>query len=133
MIAPSLFAPPSVADGVIVPRPYQEEALEALDNHLMHEKGNPCVVIPTGGGKSVLMAWAIQNWKSKYPPLRVIILAHRKELVQQNADELAGLWPTGDIGVYAAGLGRRDMEHSILYASIDSVHNKWGEVAPHRQ
>ena len=128
-MTPTLFAPPSVADGVIVPRPYQEEALEALDNHLMHEKGNPCVVIPTGGGKSVLMAWAIQNWKAKYPPLRVIILAHRKELVQQNAEELAGLWPTGDIGVYAAGLGRRDMEHSILYASIDSVHNKWGEFA----
>jgi len=130
MISPSLFAPPSISDGVIVPRPYQEEALEALDNYMMHEEGNPCVVLPTGSGKSVLMAWAIQRWKAGYPPLRVCILAHRKELVQQNSDELIGLWPTGDIGVYAAGLKRRDMDNSILYASIDSIFKKAGEFAP---
>jgi DNA repair protein RadD len=123
----NLFAPPSIRDGHIIPRPYQEEALEALDRHVMHKDNNPCVVIPTGGGKSVLMAWAIQNWKRDYPPFRCIILAHRKELVAQNAAELAGLWPGGDIGIYSAGLGRRDETHSILFASIDSVWRKWGE------
>ena len=126
----NLFAPPSIADGVIVPRPYQEEALEALDNHVRAKDTNPCVVIPTGGGKSVLMAWAIQSWKADYPPFRVCILAHRKELVQQNAEELASLWPGGDIGIYAAGLRKRDMDNSILYASIDSIHKRWGEFPP---
>lgn len=126
----SLFAPPSVKDGVIVPRPYQEEALEALDEHVRTKDNNPCLVIPTGGGKSVLMAWAIQQWKRDYPPFRICILAHRKELVQQNADELLGLWPAGDIGIYSAGLGKRDQEHSILFASIDSIWRKWGEFAP---
>jgi len=116
--------------GVIVPRPYQEEALEALDDYVMHNDDNPCIVIPTGGGKSVLIAWAIQQWKGAYPPFRCCILAHRKELVQQNAEELAGLWPTGDIGVYAAGLNRRDMDNSILFASIDSIYDKWGEFPP---
>ena len=127
---PSLFSPPSVSAGTIVPRPYQEEALDAVDNHVRERDDNPCVVIPTGGGKSVLMAWSIQSWKAAYPPFRCCILAHRKELVQQNAEELASLWPTGDIGIYAAGLNRRDTEHSILYASIDSVYNKWGEFPP---
>lgn len=77
----TLFAPPSVKDGHIVPRPYQEEALEALDSHIRAKESNPCVVIPTGGGKSVLIAWTLQNWKRDYPPFRCIILAHRKELV----------------------------------------------------
>ena len=126
----NLFAPPPISAGHIVPRPYQEEALEALDRHVCAKDTNPCVVIPTGGGKSVMMAWAIQQWKAAYPPFRCIVLAHRKELVQQNADELAGLWPGGDIGVYSAGLRRRDEEHSILFASIDSVHDKWGNFAP---
>ena len=126
----SLFAPPSVKNGVIVPRPYQEEALEALDMHVRTKETNPCVVIPTGGGKSVLMAWAIQQWKADYPAFRCMVLAHRKELVEQNADELLGLWPTGDIGIYAAGLRRRDEEHSIIFASIDSVYDKWGIFAP---
>ena len=109
------------------PRPYQEDALEALHAHVCNKETNPCVVIPTGGGKSVLMAWAIQRWKDDYPPLRVAILAHRKELVAQNSNELAEVWPGADIGIYAAGLKRRDTENSILYASIDSVYKRGGE------
>jgi DNA repair protein RadD len=126
----SLFPPPSIKDGHIIPRPYQEEAREALDIHIRTKETNPCVVIPTGGGKSILIAWTIQEWKRDYPPLRVCILAHRKELVQQNAEELIGIWPTGDIGVYSAGLNRKDEEHSILFASIDSIYKKWGIFAP---
>ena len=126
----NLFAPPELGSGVITPRPYQTEALEALDLHMRTKETNPCVVIPTGGGKSILMAWAIQQWKRDYPPFRVVILAHRKELVDQNAAELAGLWPGGDIGVYSAALRKRDLDCSITFASIDSICNRWGEFAP---
>lgn len=114
----------------IIPRPYQVEALAALDEHMRSKETNPCVVIPTGGGKSILMAWAIQKWKADYPPFRCCILAHRKELVEQNASELHSILPDGDIGIYSAAMKRRDTEHSILYASIDSVYNKWGQFAP---
>jgi DNA repair protein RadD len=76
------------------------------------------------------MALAIQRWKLSHPPLRVCILAHRKELVKQNSDELIGIWPGGDIGIYAAGLRRRNVYHSILYASIDSIWNKSGDFDP---
>lgn len=126
----SLFPPPEMWSGSIVPRPYQIEAHGALDLHMRTKEGNPLVVIPTGGGKSVLMAWSIQGWKIDYPPFRCIILAHRKELVEQNAAELARLWPGGDIGVFAAGLRRYDRDNSITYASIDSVYKKWGEFEP---
>jgi DNA repair protein RadD len=59
-----------------------------------------------------------------------VVVAHRKELVKQNYDELVGLWPAGDIGVYSAGLNRKDEEHSILFASIDSIYDKWGRFPP---
>jgi len=123
----ALFTPPPIDAGTLRPRPYQVEALEALDLHLRTKDTNPCVVIPTGGGKSLLMAWAIQMWKRDYAGFRVCILAHRKELVQQNATELHGLWPGGDIGVYAAGLRSRDTDHSVIFASIDSIYKRWGE------
>lgn len=126
----SLFPVPSLEAAAIQPRPYQLEALEALDAHVATRETNPCVVIPTGGGKSLLIAWSIQKWKHDYPPFRCMILAHRKELVAQNAEELMGLWPGGDIGIYSAGLRRRDVDAAITYASIDSVHNKWGEFPP---
>ncbi len=121
---------PVVSLGALEPRPYQAEALDALDDHMRTKDTNPCVVIPTGGGKSILIAWAIQRWKCDYPPFRVCILAHRKELVQQNAQELIDLWPAGDIGIYSAGLRKRNIDCSITYASIDSVYDKWGHFPP---
>lgn len=110
----------------ITPRPYQVEALAALDAHMRERETNPCVVIPTGGGKSILMAWAIQQWKADYPPFRCCILAHRKELVEQNASELISIWPGIDVGINSAALGQRAVDSSIIYASIDSVYQKWG-------
>ena len=104
--------------------------MTALHEHICTKNTNPCVVIPTAGGKSIIMAWAIQRWKDDHPPLRVCILAHRKELVLQNSGELEDAWPSADIGVYSAGLGKRDMDNSIIYASIDSVFNRGGEFAP---
>lgn len=112
------------------PRPYQTEALDALDRHVRTKDTNPCVVIPTGGGKSALIAWIIERWKGECPWLRTIILAHRKELIEQNAAELRGFLPTADIGIFSAALGRRDYEASILFASIDSVFKRSGEFQP---
>jgi len=108
-------------------RQYQHEAIEAVHAHICTKETNPCVVIPTGGGKSVIMAGMIQKWKVPAPWVRGIILAHRKELVQQNAEKLLGSYPNGDIGVFSAGLGQYDYESSILFASIDSVFRKAGE------
>lgn len=121
---------PPVEASAIPPRPYQLEALDALDEHMRAKETNPCVVLPTGAGKSLVIAWAIQRWKHDHPPFRCMILAHRKELVVQNAEEMRGLWPGGDIGVYAASLRRRDTDHSVIYASIDSVWSRWGEFPP---
>jgi DNA repair protein RadD len=113
----------------MTPRPYQQEALDALDAHLRSGKGTaPCVAIPTGGGKSLLIALAITRWQAKHPGLRVCVLQHRKELVQQNSDEMRGIAPDCDICIYAAGLKRYETNHDILYASIDSIYRKAGEL-----
>ena len=114
----------------MTPRPYQAEALDALDDHLRTKDSNPCVVIPTGGGKSAIIAWAIKRWKEGFPPFRCIILAHRKELVEQNAAELAGFMPGASVGIYSAGLRKRDIDADITYAHIDSVHSRAGEFPP---
>jgi DNA repair protein RadD len=114
----------------MMPRPYQEDALVALHHHVCNKPSNPCVVLPTGAGKSPVMAWAIERWAREYPPLRVVVLAHVKELVAQNADKMHRIWPEADIGIFAAGLGRRQVSHKITFASIDSVYQRWGEFEP---
>ena len=116
---------------MLTPRPYQQEALDTLDKHLRSGKGtSPCIAIPTGGGKSLVIAMAIQRWRANHPGLRVCVLQHRKELVQQNSEEFQGIAPDCAVGIYAAALKRRDTEHNVIYASIDSIYNKSGELEP---
>ncbi len=111
-------------------RQYQIDARMALHNHVCTKKTNPCIVLPTGSGKSVVMANTIQMWKEESPWIRGCILAHRKELVLQNADKLRRSISKSEIGIFSAGLGKRDYESPILFASIDSIYKKSGEFPP---
>jgi DNA repair protein RadD len=108
-------------------RPYQEAARAAVYEHLRTRDDNPCVVIPTGGGKSPLMASmckdAVLLWSG-----RVLILAHVKELLEQNADKLRAVCPELRFGVYSAGLKRRDTEHAVIVAGIQSVYKRACEL-----
>jgi DNA repair protein RadD len=101
-------------------RPYQSDALAACWDYLRHRDGNPALVLPTGAGKSPLMAAiaseAVQQWQG-----RVGIVAHVQELVEQNSAKLRAFWPEAPMGIYAAGLRRRDRFDKILFCQIQSV------------
>ena len=104
-------------------RPYQREAVDALYRHLRERDDNPVVVIPTGGGKTPVMATvcddAVSQWNG-----RVLVLAHVKELLEQTAGTLSRMAPHLDVGIFSAGLGRRDTEHSVIVAGIQSVYKR---------
>jgi DNA repair protein RadD len=105
-------------------RPYQEQALTDLwDWFVKHDK-NALVVLPTGSGKSLVIAEWCRLVFDTDPSACIIVLAHVRELVQQNAAELAGLWPEAPWGVYSAGLGRRDIGAQLMFASIQSIAKK---------
>jgi DNA repair protein RadD len=111
-------------------RPYQVETIEALHSHICNKQTNPCVVLPTGAGKSVVMGAQIGRWHEQAPWVRGCVLAHRKELIEQNAAKLKALYPDLPVGIFSAGLGRKDYDSPILFASIDSIYNKSGEFPP---
>lgn len=103
-------------------RYYQQEALDAIYNYfLTHENGNPIVALPTGTGKSILPAAFIQSIMRQWPNQRFGMITHVKELIQQNADELLNLWPTAPLGIYSAGLKRKDIAHPIIYGGVRSM------------
>ena len=66
-------------------RPYQQAAVDAVYEHLRSKETNPCVVIPCGCGKSLVLAQIAKDSVEKWNG-RVLILAHVKELLEQNAD-----------------------------------------------
>lgn len=104
-------------------RPYQEAAVCAVYQFLRERAGNPCVVIPTGGGKTPVIARithdAVMRWGG-----RVLILAHVKELLQQAVEKLRAVDPALKIGVYSAGLGSRDTREPAIVAGIQSVYKR---------
>lgn len=110
-------------------RPYQEEAVAAIYQHLREREDNPCVVIPTGGGKTPVMATvcrdAVDRWGG-----RVLILAHVKELLEQAHEKICAVDPAlgKRTGIYSAGLRRRDIDYPILVAGIQSVYRRACEL-----
>jgi DNA repair protein RadD len=119
----SLLPPPEAP--AITLRPYQAEAVEAVYDHLRRRDDNPCVVIPTAGGKTPVMASICRDAVSQWDG-RVLILAHVKELLEQAVDKLHAMAPDlwNQIGVYSAGLGSRDTDHPIIVAGIQSVYRR---------
>jgi hypothetical protein len=110
-------------------RPYQREAIEAVYQHLRKRDDNPCVVIPTAGGKTPVMATicrdAVTLWNG-----RVLILAHVKELLEQTAEKLQAICPEVPFGIYSAGLKRRDRNKPVIVAGIQSVYQRACEFDP---
>lgn len=106
-------------------RDYQSEAVNATWAWLCTQAGNPLIVLPTGGGKAILCAQLAKDALGF--GVRVLILAHRKELLEQNADKVARLLPGVDVGIYSAGLKSRDTDHDIVCAGIQSCWKRAGD------
>ncbi|MDP2355131.1 MAG: DEAD/DEAH box helicase [Beijerinckiaceae bacterium] len=109
-------------------RPYQQAAITAIYRYFETENGNPLIVIPTAGGKSLVMAAFIDGALKAWPDQRVLVVTHVRELIAQNHAEMLGLWPEAPAGIYSAGLGRRDARARILFAGIQSIHDKASRI-----
>jgi DNA repair protein RadD len=106
-------------------RDYQQRSIDMLYAWFeRNPEGHPCLVLPTGSGKSWIIAGlcrdALQNW----PETRVLMLTHQKELIQQNAEKMRAVWRNAPLGIYSASLGRRDAGEPITFAGIQSVRDK---------
>jgi len=108
-------------------RPYQQEAINALMQFYSkgHEIAGLCV-LPTASGKTIIFAEFIRQLLFIKPDLRVLLLAHTQEIVQQNEDKLKQVWPSVEVGVYCSGLKRKEIKQ-ITSASRDSIVNDIGD------
>jgi DNA repair protein RadD len=102
-------------------RPYQCQALDELDAYWRAGGGHPLISMATATGKSLVIAWLIRDLMQRCPGLRILVLTHVQELIRQNVDHLLALWPDASLGINCAALSRRDLDHPILFASIQSV------------
>lgn len=112
-------------------RPYQQRAIDQLYEWFTKNDGNPCLVLPTGAGKSHIVAalckQAVQNWKGT----RILMLTHQKELIEQNSEKMRLHWPNAPMGIYSASVGKKQLGEPITFAGIQSIAKK-GHLLGHQ-
>ena len=110
-------------------RDYQREAIDAV-YQVWHDQtmANPLVVAPTGSGKSAILG-AMTADITAHPDSRVIVLTHRAELIEQDADKIRK-FTSEKVGIYSAGLNQRDMRSRIIVAGIASVYKRATRFEP---
>jgi DNA repair protein RadD len=107
-------------------RPYQLGALEGLRIEIRRGKKRLVLVMPTGGGKTLVACAMIQGAIER--GLRVIFIAHRKELIDQTVDKLAQFGITA--GVIMGNDPRRDDYLPVQVCSIQTLARRAPQLPP---
>ncbi|MDD5526836.1 MAG: DEAD/DEAH box helicase family protein, partial [Candidatus Omnitrophica bacterium] len=98
-------------------RPYQEKAVDAAVSFLKKPvRHNAIEVLPTGSGKSLIIANIVANLNAP-----VLVFQPSKEILEQNLSKLEAYGYRG--AVYSASKGRQEVGN-ITFATIGSVVNK---------
>lgn len=105
-------------------RDYQQRAIDQLYKWFESNDGNPCLVLPTGSGKSHIVAALCKDAVKNWPDTRVLMLTHVKELIEQNSEKMRQHWPNAPMGIYSASMNKRQLGEPITFAGIQSVRNK---------
>jgi DNA repair protein RadD len=101
-------------------RPYQRAAIDAAYTWSATNEGNCLLVVPTGGGKSLIMGTMAKE--AVDGGARVLVIAHRKELIEQNwkAMQSAGL-PALSCGLISGQHGKKDRTTPATVGSIQTL------------
>lgn len=103
-------------------RPYQEEAVNAVFNEWQMGRAKTLLVLATGTGKTIIFSTVAKRFVEANPYCRVLVLAHRDELLQQAADKLK--FATGlDADFEKAELTAVNSDKRIVIGSIQTLNN----------
>ncbi|KAK5112259.1 hypothetical protein LTR62_004420 [Meristemomyces frigidus] len=94
-------------------RPYQEEAIQKVLDHLAKNEKRLAISLATGGGKTVIFTDLIDKVPSPMPEAtKTLILAHRHELILQAAEQCRKQYPERNIEI------EMGHDHASGYADI---------------
>lgn len=111
------------------PRDYQSAAVDAMWSALRQRReSKPLAVLPTGAGKSVVLAEFGRRVAEGWSAARILVATHKRELVEQDAEKLTAMLGADRVGVYCAGLKRHDVGRPVTVASIQSIAHRLDEI-----
>lgn len=95
-------------------RDYQQQAVNSVVRFFQKKQEPAVIVLPTGAGKSLVIAELARIAKG-----RVLVLAHVKELVEQNYEKYKSYGLSA--GIFSASLGKKDWDQKAIFGSVQSV------------
>ena len=95
-------------------REYQKEAVNQVVQFFRKKRDPILVVLPTGAGKSLVIAELARIAKG-----RVLVMAHVKELVEQNYEKYTSYGLVA--GIFSASLGKKDWDQKAIFGSVQSI------------
>src|SRR3989344_2517356 len=95
-------------------RDYQQAAVNNAVKYFQKKRDPAMVVLPTGAGKSLVIAELARIANG-----RVLVLAHVKELVEQNSEKYKSYGLAA--GIFSASLGKKDWDQKAIFGSVQSV------------
>jgi len=95
-------------------REYQKKAVENTVQYFKKKRAPAVIVLPTGAGKSLVIAELARLAKG-----RVLVLAHVKELVEQNYEKYTSYGFSA--GIFSASLGKKDRDQKAIFGSVQSI------------
>lgn len=105
-------------------RPYQQKAVEKTITHFRKTDDPALIVLPTGAGKSLVIAELARLAKKK-----ILVLAHVKELVEQNSEKYKSFGL--EASIFSAGLNEKSLNHQVTFASVQSLSRNLDQLNEH--
>ena len=107
-------------------RPYQTEIINSVFDG-WKTYSNLLVVAATGAGKTNCLWGVADRFLHEHPAARIMVLAHRKELIEQPKDRLLQFWPerSNQVGIVMAD--QDEFDKQIVIATVQTVGNHTGK------
>lgn len=106
-------------------RPYQTDAIAAVQADVAAGKRRCLIHLPVAAGKTVVFATLAKHWAQP-----TLVLVHREELLQQAVDKFHMVWPEVPVGIVR---GPRDEQDApVVVATVQTLARRLDRMAPDR-
>ena len=105
-------------------RPYQSEALAAVEAQWSEGINRPVIVLPTGAGKTVCFSGLIASHieRLRKQGQRVLVLAHREELLEQAESKIKAMVPGVWTAIVKGARGKKTHQFAdVVVASVQTL------------
>jgi len=100
---------------MLKPRDYQVDCLEAISQARNNGVHKQLVALPTGAGKTIIFCHLLMDFE------RVLILAHRDELVNQAIEKLLTINPEAEDTIGIVKAEQNEINAPIIIGSVQTV------------